>query len=68
MKYIIAIVIMVLLISMPTVYASEQIDKSSDMGSQMVSNGMKIFAYSIGDSMISLGTGNETMVRENRPV
>jgi len=36
-------------------------------GAQMVGAGMQIFANSIGDSMISLGTGNSTVVREETP-
>ncbi len=39
----------------------------SDAGSQMVSNGINIFAYSIGDEMIKLGTGNGTVNREEAP-
>src|SRR3990172_10490825 len=47
--------------------AETQPDKpAADIGSQMISNGINIFAYSIGDEMIKLGTGNETEIRENR--
>ncbi len=42
-------------------------DPVADIGSQMVSNGMKSFSYTIGDSMISLGTGNQTVNREEAP-
>jgi hypothetical protein len=48
------------------VFAVES-DPVGDAGAWMVSNGMKIFAYSIGDSMISLGTGNQTVNREEAP-
>jgi hypothetical protein len=36
-------------------------------GAQMVESGMKLFINSIGDSMISLGTGNETVDRAETP-
>jgi hypothetical protein len=36
-------------------------------GAQMIEAGMKMFANSIGDSMITLGTGNTTVVREETP-
>jgi hypothetical protein len=36
-------------------------------GAQMVEAGMKMFANSIGDSMISLGTGNDTVNRAETP-
>jgi hypothetical protein len=38
-----------------------------DIGANMVKKGFDLFAYSIGDSMISLGTGNETVNREEAP-
>src|SRR3990172_11210320 len=41
-------------------------DPAADIGSKMIYNGINIFAYSIGDEMIKLGTGNETEIRENR--
>ncbi len=48
--------------------AETQPDKPAyDIGSQMVSNGINIFAYSIGDEMIKLGTGNGTVIREEAP-
>src|SRR4030066_232373 len=42
---------------------------SSDQsyGAQMVGAGMQIFANSIGDSMISMGTGNSTVDRAETP-
>ncbi|MFZ3168646.1 MAG: hypothetical protein WA130_13610 [Candidatus Methanoperedens sp.] len=36
-------------------------------GAQMVESGLKMFANSIGDSMISLGTGNSTVDRAETP-
>jgi hypothetical protein len=36
-------------------------------GAQMIEAGMKMFANSIGDSMISLGTGNDTVNRAETP-
>ena len=36
-------------------------------GAQMIEAGMKMFANSIGDSMISLGTGNSTVDRAETP-
>ncbi len=36
-------------------------------GAQMVEAGLEMFANSIGDSMISLGTGNSTVDRAETP-
>jgi hypothetical protein len=36
-------------------------------GAQMVESGLKMFANSIGDSMISMGTGNDTVNRAETP-
>lgn len=38
-----------------------------DVGSQMIQKGAELFTYSIGDSMIALGSGNNTVDRENTP-
>lgn len=38
---------------------------SSDIGSQMIKKGAEAFTYGIGDSMIELGSGNDT-VKDNR--
>ncbi len=64
-RFIVAFVILLTLI--PVSYgAGSNKDVSSDIGSQMVSNGLKIFTYTIGDSMISLGSGNQTINQTNR--
>ncbi len=53
------IFILILLFIPFTGSASE--NQSQSIGAQMVSEGAKIFAYFIGDSMISMGTGNSTV-------
>jgi hypothetical protein len=47
--------------------ASAVSDVDDSIGAQMVEAGMKLFANSIGDSMISLGTGNDTVNRAETP-
>jgi hypothetical protein len=42
-------------------------DSDQSYGAQMIEAGMKMFANSIGDSMISLGTGNDTVNRAETP-
>jgi hypothetical protein len=42
-------------------------DPIDSYGAQMVGAGMQIFANSIGDSMISMGTGNSTVDRAETP-
>ncbi len=68
-KGLILLILLVIVISptyaMSPTYADE--NPVNDIGSQMVANGMKIFAYGIGDSMISLGNGNQTVNREAVP-
>jgi hypothetical protein len=59
------IFILILLFIPFTGSASE--NQSESIGSQMVGEGLKIFSYSIGDSMISLGTGNTTVDRAETP-
>lgn len=49
----------------PPVNAATESDQS--YGAQMIEAGMKLFANSIGDSMISLGTGNDTVNRAETP-
>jgi hypothetical protein len=49
------------------VYAASQGNSTYDVGASMVSKGFSLFAYSIGDSMIELGTGNQTVNREEVP-
>src|SRR5659263_15727 len=58
------LLLMLLLVS--TVSGDENIDTDS-YGAQMVESGMKMFANSIGDSMISMGTGNDTVNRAETP-
>ncbi|HWQ96161.1 MAG TPA: hypothetical protein VN368_02190 [Candidatus Methylomirabilis sp.] len=50
----------------PFVFGAEDVSQDS-YGAQMVEAGMKMFANSIGDSMISLGTGNSTVDRAETP-
>ncbi len=53
----IVILIFFVLLTPLAVYAEPN---ATDLGASMVKKGFDLFAYSIGDSMISLGTGNET--------
>ena len=46
---------------------SAALNETESYGAQMVEAGMKMFANSIGDSMISLGTGNDTVNRAETP-
>jgi hypothetical protein len=46
---------------------SAALNETESYGAQMVEAGMKMFANSIGDSMISLGTGNDTVNRTETP-
>ncbi len=48
-------------------HAANNTNIVNDAGAQMVEAGMNMFANSIGDSMITLGTGNTTVVREETP-
>ncbi len=47
-----------------SVYAASN---ASDAGAYMVKKGFDLFAYGIGDSVIELGTGNQTVNREEAP-
>ncbi|HEY9246395.1 MAG TPA: hypothetical protein VIO11_06060, partial [Candidatus Methanoperedens sp.] len=49
------------------VYAAESGLPVEDIGANMIKKGFDLFSYSIGDSMISLGTGNQTVNREEAP-
>lgn len=64
-----ATLILILLLSFMLIPSVNGADSTSpdSYGSQMVEAGMKAFANSIGDSMISLGTGNETINRAETP-
>jgi hypothetical protein len=57
--------ILIILLSAPSNAGVK--DDAESAGANMVAKGFDIFAYSIGDSMISLGTGNETVNREEAP-
>lgn len=57
------IVVLAIFFSLP-VQASNT--DSSDIGANMVKKGFDLFAYGIGDSMISLGTGSQTVNQTNR--
>ncbi len=46
---------------------SAALNQSESIGAQMVGAGLEIFTNKIGDSMISLGTGNETVNRAETP-
>ena len=46
---------------------SAALNETESYGAQMIESGMKMFANSIGDSMISLGTGNDTVNRAETP-
>ncbi len=59
--------IILLIILATIVYPVYADTGASDIGANMVKKGVDLFAYSIGDSMISLGTGNETVNREEAP-
>ncbi len=59
--------IILLIILATIVYPVYADTGASDIGANMVKKGIDLFAYSIGDSMISLGTGNETVNREEAP-
>jgi hypothetical protein len=43
------------------------VDSDQSYGAKMIESGMKMFANSIGDSMISMGTGNSTVDRAETP-
>jgi hypothetical protein len=61
-KLFLAVVIFILISVLPV-----SAEDSPSYGAQMIESGMKMFANSIGDSMISLGTGNETVNRAETP-
>jgi hypothetical protein len=52
--------------SIPSVNGAD-LPSDDSYGAQMVESGMNMFANSIGDSMISLGTGNSTVDRTETP-
>jgi hypothetical protein len=58
--------ILILLASIPSSIGAAN-DPIDSYGAQMVESGMKMFANSIGDSMISMGTGNDTVNRAETP-
>ncbi len=60
----IVILIFFVLLTPLAVYAEPNV---TDAGSWMVKQGLNLFAYSIGDSMIELGTGNQSVNREEVP-
>jgi hypothetical protein len=62
--FLICILLLVFMFAHP-VNAATSSDES--YGAQMIEAGMKMFANSIGDSMISLGTGNSTVDRAETP-
>lgn len=46
---------------------SAALNETESYGAKMIESGMKMFANSIGDSMISMGTGNSTVDRAETP-
>src|SRR5659263_773255 len=65
-KIILVSLLLLTLLLVSPVTADENTDTSS-YGAQMVEAGMKLFANAIGDSMISPGTGNDTVNRAETP-
>jgi hypothetical protein len=65
MKSIALIAIFIFLLSAQLANASID-EAAADAGANMVKKGFDLFAYSIGDSMIALGTGNQTINQTNR--
>jgi hypothetical protein len=63
-KIVYIIVIFLLLLTFPV---SADNEETASFGAQMVDAGNRMFANSIGDSMISLGTGNNTVNRAETP-
>ena len=58
------VLIYLLLFTFPV---SAIVDEPESYGAKMIESGMKMFANSIGDSMISMGTGNLTVDRAETP-
>ncbi len=56
------LIIIASIFSLPVMAANTD---SSDIGSQMIKKGAEAFTYGIGDSMIELGSGNDT-VKDHR--
>jgi hypothetical protein len=63
-KVVYIILLSLLLLTFPV---SADSGETESYGAQMVGAGMQIFANSIGDSMITLGTGNTTVDRAETP-
>ena len=64
---ILIICILTLLSTIPVIVIGATQNQSQDIGSQMVGEGMKYFTYSIGDSMISMGTDDKNVSRTETP-
>ncbi len=65
MKSMVLLAIFILLLSVQLSNAGID-DAAADAGANMVKKGFDLFAYGIGDSMISLGSGNQTINQTNR--
>ena len=61
---ILLLIPILILCSVPYVSAEGTVESA---GAKMVESGMKMFANSIGNSMISMGTGNSTVDRAETP-
>jgi len=59
-------ILLLLFLSMSPICDAE-INNSQSYGAQMIESGMNMFVNSIGDSMISMGTGNDTVNRAETP-